>query len=50
MESAQLEAENRPLKRLEAAELDAYQRDGYCFPFRVMSESEAAGYRGKLEA
>jgi len=50
MGSAQLQSTNRTLKRLDATEVAAYQRDGFCFPLRVMSESDAAGFRGKLEA
>ncbi len=50
MESAQLTSATRALKRLDAAAVDAYQRNGYYFPVRVMSESEAAEYRRKLEA
>lgn len=50
MESAQLTSTTRPLKRLDAAAVEAYQRDGYYFPVRVMSESDAAEYRRKLEA
>ena len=50
MESAQLTSTTRPLKRLDVAAVEAYQRDGYYFPVRVMSESDAAEYRRKLEA
>ena len=50
MESAQLKSTTRSLKRLDAAAVAAYERDGYYFPVRVMSESDAAGYRSKLEA
>lgn len=50
MESAQLTSTTRPLKRLDAAAVEAYQRDGFYFPVRVMSESDAAEYRRKLEA
>jgi len=50
MESVQVRNSSQALKRLSAAEVEAYQRDGFYFPVRVMPESEAATYRGKLEA
>ena len=43
------EAGAHPLKRLSADAVEAYQRDGFYFPLRVMPESEAADYRRKLE-
>lgn len=30
--------------------VDAYHRDGYCFPVRVMPEADVAGFRRRLEA
>jgi len=49
MESVQVENSSRALKRLSAAQAQAYHRDGFYFPLRVMPESEAAEYRRKLE-
>lgn len=37
-------------KLLPAGAKDAYRRDGYWFPVRVMSAAEAAAYRARLEA
>lgn len=50
MESAQLKSTSRPLKRLDAAAVEAYERDGFYFPLRAMSEAQAAEYRNKLES
>jgi non-haem Fe2+, alpha-ketoglutarate-dependent halogenase len=36
-------------KLLTATQVDAYRRDGCCFPVRALSHSEAAGYRKRLE-
>ena len=49
MESVQVKNSSRALKRLSAAEVDAFQRDGFYFPLRVMPESDAAECRRKLE-
>ena len=49
MESVQVRNSSSALKRLSAAEVEAYQRDGFYFPLRAMPESEAAQYRKKLE-
>ncbi|HAA93441.1 MAG TPA: phytanoyl-CoA dioxygenase [Rhodospirillaceae bacterium] len=35
---------------LSSAEVQAYERDGYHCPVRVMSEADAVGYRQRLEA
>jgi ectoine hydroxylase-related dioxygenase (phytanoyl-CoA dioxygenase family) len=35
---------------LSDAAVQAYRRDGYYFPFRALSATEAAGYRRRLEA
>ncbi len=37
-------------KILSQAAIDAYHRDGYYFPLRVISSAEAADYRRRLEA
>ena len=37
-------------KLLTAAQTDAYERDGYVAPLRVMSEDAATALRAKLEA
>jgi Phytanoyl-CoA dioxygenase (PhyH) len=37
-------------KRLSAAAIDRYRRDGYCAPIGVVSSDEAAHYRLRLEA
>ena len=37
-------------KLLSEAAVDAYRRDGYYFPVPVLSQSEVAYFRGKLEA
>jgi len=37
-------------KKLTAAEIDAYRRDGYHFPVRVFSAEQAARYRAALQA
>ena len=44
------EADAHPLRRLSAEAVEAYHRDGYYFPLRVMPDAEAAEYRKKLEA
>ena len=49
MESAQIATPPRTLKRLSAAQVEAFNRNGYHFPERVRSEQEAAEYRRKLE-
>ncbi|MGQ0577634.1 MAG: phytanoyl-CoA dioxygenase family protein [Betaproteobacteria bacterium] len=36
-------------KALTQAQVAAFQRDGYHFPLRVLTETEAAGYRRKIE-
>ena len=36
-------------KRLTAAAIEQYARDGYCFPVSVLSTAEAAAYRERLE-
>lgn len=38
------------MAKLPAAAVEAYNRDGYHFPVRVLSESEALGLRRRLEA
>lgn len=50
MESAQIATPPRTLKRLSAAQVEAFNRNGYHFPERVLSEQEAAEYRRRLEA
>jgi non-haem Fe2+, alpha-ketoglutarate-dependent halogenase len=32
------------------AQIEQYREEGCVFPFRVMSETEAAEFRGRLEA
>src|SRR5262245_39611426 len=36
-------------KRLSAAAIEQYERDGYCFPVRVLSREEAGAHREQLE-
>ena len=36
-------------KRLTAAQLEAFHRDGFCFPIDIMSPEEAAAQRRALE-
>lgn len=43
------DAATKALKRLSAEAVEAYHRDGFYFPLRVMPESEAAQYRKRLE-
>lgn len=50
METAQHPRQAVPLKRLNAAQVEAFNRNGYHFPLRVLTEDEAAGYRRRLEA
>jgi hypothetical protein len=50
METAQRSSQAIPLKRLSAEQVQAFNRNGYHFPLRVLSEEEAAGYRRRLEA
>jgi hypothetical protein len=38
------------MAKLPASAIEAFQRDGYCFPVRVMSEAEALACRRRLEA
>jgi len=38
------------LKFLSPAAVEAYHRDGYCFPLRAMPAADAARYRQRLEA
>lgn len=49
MESAQIASPPRTLKRFSAAEVEAFNRNGYHFPERVLSVAQAAGYRRRLE-
>lgn len=49
MESVQVRNPSRAFKRLSAAEVESYQRDGFYFPLRAMPEAEAAEYRKRLE-
>lgn len=37
-------------KALTEAQVEAFKRDGYHFPLRVIAEDEAAGYRQQIEA
>lgn len=39
-----------PTRRLTPAQVEAYHRDGYQFPFRAISAAQARTYRDKLEA
>ncbi|MEX0960034.1 MAG: phytanoyl-CoA dioxygenase family protein [Burkholderiales bacterium] len=50
METAQRTAKSDNLKCLTASEAEAFKRNGYHFPLRVLSEAEASGYRQRLEA
>jgi chlorinating enzyme len=50
METMQRPQRTVPLKRLNAAQVEAFNRNGYHFPLRVLTEQEAAGYRRRLEA
>jgi len=43
------EVETRPLKRLNAEQVDAYHRNGFCFPVAAISGSDAAEIRARLE-
>jgi non-haem Fe2+, alpha-ketoglutarate-dependent halogenase len=49
METAQRSAAVKDGKRLTAGQVEAFNRNGYHFPLRVMTSEEAAGYRRKLE-
>jgi non-haem Fe2+, alpha-ketoglutarate-dependent halogenase len=49
MESAQISTPPAALQRLSADQVEAFKRNGYHFPERVLSEQEAAEYRQKLE-
>lgn len=50
METAQQVSRAAAPKRLSADEVEAFNRNGYHFPLRVLSEADAAGYRRQLEA
>lgn len=50
MESAQIANPPRTLKCLDTDQVEAFKRNGYHFPERVLSELEADEYRRKLEA
>ncbi len=50
METARIETPSRTLKRLSADEVEAFRRNGYHFPLRVLTEQQAGECRRKLEA
>jgi non-haem Fe2+, alpha-ketoglutarate-dependent halogenase len=50
METLQRAAQPATLHRLSRAEVEEFNRQGYHFPMRVLSEADAAGYRARLEA
>jgi ectoine hydroxylase-related dioxygenase (phytanoyl-CoA dioxygenase family) len=49
METAQRASPAGTLRRLSADQVEAFRRNGFHFPLRVMSEQQAAGYRRRLE-
>jgi hypothetical protein len=49
MEIAQRASPEGTLKRLSAEQVEAFNRNGFYFPLRVISGEEAAGYRRRLE-
>ncbi|HWQ38760.1 MAG TPA: phytanoyl-CoA dioxygenase family protein [Burkholderiales bacterium] len=49
METAQRSSRAATTRRLTAEQVEAFNRNGYHFPLRVMSAEEAAGYRRRLE-
>lgn len=50
MESAQRATPPRTGKRLSPSQVEAFERNGYHFPLRVLSEAEAAECRRRIEA
>lgn len=50
MSSVQPVARSRTFKVLSEAQVEAFDRNGYHFPVRVLSEAEAADYRARLES
>ena len=48
--SSTLQARQHSFKRLDAATVERYWRDGYSFPHRAVSAAEAGTLRSKLEA
>jgi non-heme Fe2+,alpha-ketoglutarate-dependent halogenase len=50
MSSAQPVSTAKKCKALTEAQVQAFKRNGYHFPMRVITEAEAAGYRQKIEA
>lgn len=50
MPSAQIDPSSATLKSLSREQVAAYERDGFCFPIRVMPASEANEYRRMLES
>ncbi|HZP93648.1 MAG TPA: phytanoyl-CoA dioxygenase family protein [Burkholderiales bacterium] len=50
MESAQRATAPRICKRLTPSQVEAFERDGYHFPLRVLSEAEASECRRRVEA
>lgn len=49
METAQRSSQAGTRRRLTAEQVEAFNRNGYHFPLRVMSAEEADGYRRRLE-
>jgi ectoine hydroxylase-related dioxygenase (phytanoyl-CoA dioxygenase family) len=50
MSSTQAVSTTTTCKALTAAQVEAFNRNGYHFPVRVLSEADALAYRGKVEA
>ncbi|HYM98795.1 MAG TPA: hypothetical protein VET25_03560, partial [Aestuariivirgaceae bacterium] len=50
MNVAQPVSETKIRKALTETQVEAFKRNGYHFPLRVITEGEAAGYRQKIEA
>src|SRR5260221_10795107 len=50
MSTAQQAAADKVYNVLTQAQVEAFKRNGYHFPLRVITEAEAAGYRQKIEA
>jgi len=50
MSSAQPVSTAKKCRALTEAQVEAFKRNGYHFPMRVITEAQAAGYRQKIEA